>query len=139
MGALYKKEVVIRPTSTMTVQGAIDWTQNWLMTAFQDKAENKDANGNYIDYFFADIFDSRTGNIYRVFSNPCTTAYSLTTLNFEILDKSKFATTLELASVSENVSNNGVLIAQNTTTLGEHDSRLDALENQSSEVQAVVI
>jgi len=67
MAGLYKKEVVIRPTSTVTVQAAIDWTKDWLNNTFQDTDSNKNEDGSYIDYFFGDVFDARTGNIIRVF------------------------------------------------------------------------
>lgn len=87
-GALYKKEVVIRPSSTISVQGGKNWTKNWL-NGFQNNASNEDQYGNYIDYFFGDLFDSRTGNIYRIFSDACTSKYSLTTLEFDIVDLSK--------------------------------------------------
>jgi len=84
--ALYKKEVLIRPTSTVSAQGAKDWTRNWLNDTFQNASDNKDANGAYIDHFFADIFDARDGNIYRIFSDACSNEYAMDTLDFTILD-----------------------------------------------------
>ncbi len=125
MAGLYKKEVVIRPTSTITVQGAKDWTKNWLNNTFQEASSNKNSDGTYKDYFFGDIFDSRTGNIYRVFSDACADKYDLTTLEFEILDTSKFAKEEELNVVEE--------------TLVEHTDRIVALEQQDAETTAVVI
>jgi len=125
MAGLYKKEVVIRPTSTITVQGAKDWTKNWLNNTFQEEDSNKNSDGTYKDYFFGDIFDSRTGNIYRVFSDACADKYDLTTLEFEILDTSKFAKEEELNVVEE--------------TLVEHTDRIVALEQQDAETTAVVI
>jgi len=125
MAGLYKKEVVIRPTSTITVQGAKDWTKNWLNNTFQEADSNKNSDGTYTDYFFGDIFDSRTGNIYRVFSDACADEYALTTLEFEILDTSKFAKEEELSVIEE--------------TLVEHTDRIVALEQQDAETTAVVI
>ena len=88
-GSLWKKEVVIRPTSSISVQEAQDWTKNWLAT-FQDDADNKDGNGDYIDYFFGDLFDARTGNLYRIFSEAAGAHYNMTEIVFDILITSKF-------------------------------------------------
>lgn len=91
MASLYKKEVLIRQNSTISVQGAKDWTINWLNTHFQEVDSNKDENGNYINYFFADIFDSRDGNIYRVYTDACKSYYNMITTEFTILDNSVLA------------------------------------------------
>ncbi len=123
MAGLYKKEVVIRPTSTITVQGAKDWTKDWLRDTFQDASENKDSNDNYIDYFFADIFDARTGNIYRVFSDACTDKYEMTVLEFEILNKVEIDTKLETIE----------------TTVIQANEQLNAIEEVVFQAEAVVI
>jgi len=88
-GALWKKEVVIRQTSTISITGAKDWTKNWL-SSFQNKPENIDASGGYIDYFFADLFDARTGNLYRIFSDAAGAKYSMSEVVFDILIPSRF-------------------------------------------------
>jgi len=67
-GALWKKEVVIRQNSTIGIAAAQNWTKNWL-ASFQDDPSNIDGNGDYIDHFFGDLFDARTGNLYRIFSD----------------------------------------------------------------------
>ena len=82
---LYKKEVLIRPASTTTMDAAITQIKNWLNGTFQEKAANITASGSYVDYFFADIFDARTGQIIRVFSDATNTKYSMTDAFFEIL------------------------------------------------------
>ena len=97
-GALWKKEVVIRPTSTISVSAAQNWTKNWL-ASFQDDTNNKDKKGNYIDYFFADLFDARTGNLYRIFSDAAGKYYDMTQTVFDILVTSKF---VPWKSVSDN-------------------------------------
>jgi len=129
MGGLYKKEVIIRPTSNVTIQGAIDFTKGWLNDTFQNKADNKDANGDYIDYFFGDIFDARSGNIYRVFSNACADKYNMTDLVFDVLITSKFATTKAVKETVTAVEN----------TLVKYKDRIVALEKQDDTVEAVVI
>jgi len=83
---LYKKEVLIRTISTITVEGAKNWAKNWINDHFQDADKNKDDNGKYIDYFFADIFDARDKNLYRVFSDACEDKYDMGVLEFDVID-----------------------------------------------------
>ena len=125
MSGLYKKEVLVRPTSTITVQGAKDFTKDWLNDTFQNKASNKDEDGNYIDYYFGDVFDARTGNIYRIFSDACADKYDMTVLNFDILITSEFAKETELTAINQEVESN--------------IDRIVSLENQDNETTAVVI
>jgi len=126
---LYKKEVLIRPTSTVTVSGAYDWTRNWLQD-FQDKSENKDSNGNYIDYYFADIFDSRTSNIYRIYSNPCEDKYDLTELRFTILDTSRF---VDRSEISDNPD-----ITQDTDKLATREAIGSIVSNEVANLYEIV-
>jgi len=123
MAGLYKKEVLIRPVSTITVQGAKDFATNWMKDTFQDVDKNKDADGNYIDYFFADVFDARTGNIYRVFSEACKDKYSMDTLEFDVLDK-----------VQINDSINTI-----DTTVEQANEQIEAMGNIVYQAEAVVI
>jgi hypothetical protein len=87
--ALWKKEVVIRQNSTISIGAAQDWTRNWL-ASFQDDADNIDGSGEYIDYFFGDLFDARTGNLYRIFSDASGTKYNMQDVVFTVLETSKF-------------------------------------------------
>lgn len=99
-GALWKKEVVIRPSSTISVQGGKDWTKNWL-DSFQNDPSNLNPDGTYIDYFFGDMFDSRTSNLYRIFSSACQSKYSLTVLEFNLLIMSRFVLATEYNSFKD--------------------------------------
>jgi len=123
MAGLYKKEVLIRPVSTITVQGAKDFATNWMRDTFQEVDSNKDADGNYIDYFFADVFDARTGNIYRVFTEACKDKYSMDTLEFDVLDKVKI-----------NAS-----IAEIDETVERANEQIEAMGNIVYQAEAVVI
>jgi len=96
MAGLYKKEVLIREVSTVSVPAAMTWTINWITNTFQNKASNIDGNGDYIDFYFADIFDSRDGNIYRVYTEACKPQYSMTNIEYTILDNSLLAQKAEL-------------------------------------------
>lgn len=72
MGGLYKKEVLIRPSSGVSVPAAINWVNGWLDRFYT-------AEGNE-DNFFADIFDPRGNHsrVIRVFHTGCMAKYGLT-------------------------------------------------------------
>ena len=76
--ALYKKEVVVRPNSSATYEQAIAAARGFV-NGFQNAASNSNGSGGFVDFFFADLFDSRDGNVYRVFSDACATEYSMPT------------------------------------------------------------
>lgn len=125
MAGLYKKEVLIREVSSISVQGAKTWTINWITNTFQEATRNTtiqyDEAGDpiypdqygYIDYYFADVFDSRDGNIYRVFSTACAAKYDMTNLEYAILDNSKIALKVELPKIV----NETLTISGNTAQL----------------------
>lgn len=71
MGALYKKEVLIRPTSGVSIPAAVNWVQGWLNRFYT-------AEGNE-DNYFADIFDPRGkhSRLIRVFHTGCKESYGL--------------------------------------------------------------
>jgi hypothetical protein len=116
VGALYKKEILIRQVSTVSKQGAIDFTKDWLNDNFQEVSSNK-SNGDYIDFFFADIFDSRNGDIYRVFADACSDEYSLTDTVFDVLVPEEFVSRVDFDSIANDL-----------------DSRITALENESASI-----
>ena len=121
---LYKKEVLIRPVSTISVQGAKDFAKNWMNDNFQNVDENKDEDGNYIDYFFADIFDARDGNIYRVYTEACMDKYSMDVVEFDLLN------TVLINEKIETIDN----------TVAEADEKLQAVEDAVyNKVEATVI
>jgi hypothetical protein len=98
--ALKKKEVLLRPTSPLTIEEAIAWTRNWV-NSLQEADENKDEYGHYIDYFFADLFDGKTGDLYRIFSDACKTRYDMTETVFSILKTSDYAKVEEVQGLRE--------------------------------------
>jgi len=65
--ALVKDEWIIRKTSTIAISAANDYIRGQLDTK-QDHEDNFDAGDAYIDNFFADLFDSRDGSLYRIYS-----------------------------------------------------------------------
>lgn len=65
--ALVKDEWLIRKTSSIDIPTANKYIRDQLDTK-QDDASNLDINNEYIDNFFADLFDSRDGSLYRIFS-----------------------------------------------------------------------
>jgi len=124
--ALYKKEVLVRPNSPADFKAAMNWTRDWLQNTFQDDPNNKDENGNYKDYFFADVFfayghKTNSGQIWRIYTDPCKDKYGLTPaasgrIEFLINDKEGIDKVLD-----------------------EHDARITALENSDDGVEATVI
>ncbi len=121
-GALWKKEVVIRQTSTIGVAAAQDWTKNWL-ASFQDDPANIDGNGDYIDHFFGDLFDARTGNLYRIFSEAAGVKYSMPEVIFDVLITSRFvpwtsvSTTLNFSNDPDMLTTRGVIASYFTQTI----------------------
>ncbi|WP_457571309.1 hypothetical protein [Desulfovulcanus sp.] len=90
--ALYKKEVLRRTNSPLTIEESIEWTRNWI-NLFQTNA----APGAY---YFADLFDAATGDIYRIFSDACADAYDMDTLVFPILQTGVFARQEDLTDIN---------------------------------------
>lgn len=74
--ALLKKEIIIKTTSVMTLS-QIKVACRGIVNSFQTAITNKKTEGTFIDYFFADIYDARDGNVYRIFSDNCESMYSL--------------------------------------------------------------
>lgn len=106
-GAMWKKEVVIRPNSTITLDAAIQWVETWLesfytgakaprlskkhralyfLTApYGNRHYTDELRGsNQLDDFFADLFDSRTGELYRIYHSACKQSRGLETLVFRL-------------------------------------------------------
>lgn len=81
--ALKKKEVIIRPSSSATKEAALNSSLTWL-NGQQNHSSNKNGSG-YIDHFFCDVFDSRTNDLYRIFSDACEVEYGLEKVNGMIL------------------------------------------------------
>jgi len=112
--ALYKKEVLVRPNSTISEVDALRWTQNWL-NQFQNADENKDENGNYINYFFGDVFFAKNKKIWRVFSDACETQYNmqkdpnLNMIAFVVLDAQNLENRIEALEATDGDIEVGVI------------------------------
>jgi hypothetical protein len=140
--ALYKKEVLVRPNSSADFTAAMNFARNWLMNSFQDKPENKDADGNYIDYFFAAVTFAKghatnSGQIWLIFADPCEQKYSMTpdpnTGRIEFI-------TADLDGVNARIDKLSQTVTANTNEIDDHETRIEALENATNdEVEATVI
>ncbi len=138
--ALYKKEVLVRPNSTASFETAMNFAQNWMMNTFQDKPENKDEDGNYIDYFFADVFFAPGhplgGQTWRIFTPPCGNKYSMTPdsntgrIEYKVTDLVAVVSRLDSLEAADTEQDN---------ELEDHEDRITALENSGNEVEATVI
>ena len=144
--ALYKKEVLIKPTSVSTHDEAVATTRAFV-NSFQNMPTNKDGSGAYIDFFFADLFDSRNGNLYRVFSDACTTQYAMPNIGglikYTILDNTLLALKTEVPSVAglatisyvDTAVASGVGSADLTAinaAISNHETRIGTLESAST-------
>lgn len=93
--ALLKKEIIVKTTSTMTLS-QIKVACRGIVNSFQTANINKKTEGTFIDYFFADIYDARDGNTYRIFSDSCESMYSLIKtdgyLFYTLIDKANSGT-----------------------------------------------
>lgn len=155
MGGLYKKEILVKPTSTATKEQAIAATRTFV-NSFQNAAANKDGNGNFIDYFFGDCYDSRNGNIYRVFSDACSGYYAMPNtdglVKYDIIDNDVLALKSEIPSVDGLASTTyvddaiagidtggSVDLTEVNNTLSDHTNRIVALESSTSGEAAFVI
>ena len=65
--ALVKDEWVIRKTSGVSISAANSYIRGQL-DAKQEDTDNLDLSSDYIDNFFADLFDTRDGSLYRIYS-----------------------------------------------------------------------
>ena len=138
--ALYKKEVLVRPNSTASFETAMNFAQDWMMNNFQDKPENKDENGNYIDYFFADVFFAPGhplgGQTWRIFTPPCGSKYSMPPdantgrIEYKVTDLVTVVSRLDSLEAADTEQDN---------ELEDHEDRITALENSGNEVEATVI
>lgn len=66
--ALIKHDVTIRSDSDLSLTDAIAWTQNYV-----DGLQNVDPR----NHVFADLFDARSGFLYRIFSTAAKAAYGI--------------------------------------------------------------
>jgi hypothetical protein len=131
--ALYKKEVVVRPNSTATYEQAITATRNFV-NGFQNATSNSNGSGGFIDFFFADLFDARDGNIFRVFSDACATEYSMPSVNglikYDIVNNNVLASKTYVDDAIAGVETGGgeVDLTSINNTLADHEDRIVALE-----------
>ena len=88
---LVKKETIIKPTSSMTLD-AVKTATRTMINSYQNGTTNKNTNGTFKDFFFMDIYDSRDGSLYRIYADACETEYGLPKVNgvifYVVVDKS---------------------------------------------------
>lgn len=118
--ALYRKDVLVRPNSSLNETQAINWSRKWVNN-FQEKDDNKDSKGNYINYFFVDVFFAKNGKIVRLFSDACAKAFDMPTnkdgmIEYDLLD---------------------VPAIENRITKVE--TKVDVIENTDTQTQAQII
>lgn len=70
--ALVRDEYIIRKTSTSVVQTVMNTIRSTYLDKKQVDPTNKNASGGYINFYFGDLFDSRDGSLYRIWSTAAT-------------------------------------------------------------------
>ena len=68
MASLYRLDVMVRESSDISEPDAIKWTKDWVNDR-QEADDNKYPDGSYKRDYYSDLFDSRTGKIWKVFSD----------------------------------------------------------------------
>ena len=76
MAGLRKFEVMVRQNSKATMDYLIVKYKR-IMNDFQNKETNKKEDGSFLFIWYAEIFDSRTTKIYRVFCDYATKLYDI--------------------------------------------------------------
>ena len=71
MASLYRLDVIIRGNSSITEEDAIKWTKDWVNNR-QEKSDNKNSDGSYKREYYADLFDSRSKKLFKIFSDVAT-------------------------------------------------------------------
>ena len=76
MASLRKFEVMVRQNSDKSIDYLI-LKYKRIMNKFQERDENKNDDGSYIFIWYAEIFDSRTNKIYKVFCDYATILFEI--------------------------------------------------------------
>ena len=110
---LLRKDVLVRPNSDKTEEEALKWTRNWLNN-FQNADDNKDENGKFKNYFFADVFFAKNKKIIRMFSDECKNAFDMPTNN----DGSIALTMLNVQAIENQIIENreNIKVINNNST-----------------------
>lgn len=77
---LKKKDVIIRGSSTLSPSEAISAVHNYI-NGIQNNSQNKNGDGSFKDYYFADSFDARDKSLHRIFADACETKYNMIPVN----------------------------------------------------------
>jgi len=70
MSSLYRLDVIVRGNSTILQDKAIEWAKNWVNNRQEDSTNKTD--GGYLREYYADLYDSRTNQSWKVFSDVAT-------------------------------------------------------------------
>jgi len=68
MAALYRLDTMVRKKSDIKEYDAVKWTKDWVNDR-QESEKNKNPDGSYKKDYYSDLFDSRTGKLWKVFSD----------------------------------------------------------------------
>jgi len=123
MAKTYRLDLFVKPASSATEQQVKDFGLNWVNDR-TNEASNQE-NGEPINAYYCDVTDfKRGGKKYMIFGDLAKSMLDLNQIH-DIIDPPLMATKIELAEAEDDIENN--------------ELRITALENVSTEVEAVVI
>jgi len=131
--ALVKDEWVIRSNSTISIDAANSYIRSQLDVK-QDDSNNLDINNEYIDNFFADLFDSRDGSLYRIYSTGATNNPSVIAGDasngvdgyYSVVELSKVINDIEQSNTFLKVTDAEITYAQKTELPDLTDYRVES-------------
>lgn len=119
-GLLFKKELVVMETAQATKEQVIGIARNYV-NSFQNAPANKNGDGSYKDYFFVDCFDSRTKELFRIYSDACESKYQMVPNQDGVI-------LYNLLAGAGGGNGEGVDLTDIYGTLTNHTQRIEALE-----------
>ena len=92
--AIIKKEAILSPVSPNSIETYLGY-MSFYINYFQNKSSNINPDGSFIDLWTADIFDGKTDQLWRLFSEEAAGINSmpLTTFPAGVFTKGTGATT----------------------------------------------
>lgn len=123
MALTYRLDLFVKPHSTATEQQVQDFGLNWVNDRTNEAANQED--GEPINAYYCDVTDFKRGSKkYMIFGDLARSMLDLDQIH-TIIDPASMATVIELDAAE-------VIIDSN-------EERITALENSSTDVEAVVI
>ena len=133
--ALIKDEWVISKQSTIEIGKAFNYIQGKLNTKQEDDS-NKGNSDDYINNYFADLFDARNGAYYKIYSEGATTGV----LKGDVSAGDSFYNVVLTSDIIEKIKNEGSFLTNvDASTTYATKAELPDLTNYRVEDEIVQI